>query len=318
MNNNFWNTKNKLFLQAPMEDVTDAAFRRVIAKYGKPDIMYTEFTSADGLNSIGKPKLIDRLIYEENQRPIVMQIFSSKPESIFKASKLANELGFDGVNINMGCPDKNVCGQGAGAALIKSPELASDIIKAALDGSEGLPICVKTRIGFSKIEYVDWLTKLLENPISGLIVHLRTRKEMSKVDAHWELAGEIVKLKDSIRPETKLIGNGDVRTLEQGDELIRKYKVEGVMIGKGMYGNPWRFNRDVRKEDLNQNEILGVLLEHIQAFEELLGHASHFVSMRKHFKSYLTGTGIEKEKMLPLLLSESADEAKKIINSLFN
>lgn len=314
---NFWQSDNKIIaIQAPMEDVTDAAFRKVIAKNGKPDIMMSEFTSADGITSPGFERLKDRLLYDESERPIVLQLFSSQPEKMFKAAEIARSHGFDGIDINMGCPDKNVCGQGSGAALIKTPLLAQDLIKAALDGSGGLPVSVKTRIGFSNISFETWVPNLLEQPIAGLTVHLRTRKEMSKVPAHWELAEKIAEIKNMIRPETKLIGNGDIKSYEEGINLSKKNNLDGFMVGRGIYGNPWFFNQSLKKEDLGKNTILETLIEHIQEFDKLLGGNRHFVIMRKHFKSYLSGLGVDKNKLLDLLNSNSAEEAISIINSL--
>lgn len=314
---NFWQSYNKVIaIQAPMEDVTDAAFRKIIANNGKPDIMMSEFTSADGIVSPGFERLKDRLLYDESERPIVLQLFSSKPDKMFKAAEIASKYGFDGIDINMGCPDKNVCGQGSGAALIKNPELAKDLIKAALDGGQGIPVSVKTRIGFTYINFQSWIPNLLEQPISGLTVHLRTRKEMSKVPAHWEFAKEIAEIKNSIRPETKLIGNGDIKSYEEGVQLSKDNSLDGFMVGRGIYGNPWFFNSKIKKEDLEKKIILETLVEHIQEFDKLLGSNRHFVIMRKHFKSYLSGLVADKNKLLDLLNSNSAEEAISIINSL--
>ena len=182
---------------APMADVTDAAFRRIIAKYGKPDVMFTEFVSADGLCSTGRKKLLVNLMYSESERPIVAQLFTGKPEKMREAAKLAKELGFDGVDINMGCPDKKVEKQCAGASLIKNPKLARELIRAAKEGAEGLPVSVKTRLGYNKDELETWLPELLAEEPAAIIIHARTRKEMSLVPARWERVKRAVEIRES-------------------------------------------------------------------------------------------------------------------------
>jgi tRNA-dihydrouridine synthase len=184
-----------LSVVAPMADVTDIAFRTMLAKYGKPDVMWTEFVSADGLSSAGREVLKRDLEFTAIERPIVAQLFTSTPENMRKAAALCRELGFDGIDINMGCPDKSIEKQGAGAAHIKDWRTAQAVIRAAQEGAGDLPVSVKTRLGFNKIEYMEWLPKILEMNVPVLTVHLRTRKEMSKVDAHWELMNDVVKLR---------------------------------------------------------------------------------------------------------------------------
>src|SRR3989344_5873938 len=222
---NFWNKlKKPIFCLAPMADVTDCAFRQIIAKYGQPDVFWTEFVSADGLaHPEARKKLLIDLKYSEAEHPIVAQIFGGKPENIKIASALCKELGFDGIDINMGCPDKSVEKQGAGAAMIKTPKLAREVIRAAKEGAPGLPISIKTRIGYNKNEIDTWIRELLSEDIAALTVHLRTRKEMSNVPAHWELMQNVVRIRDEMslhrRPageagKTLIFGNGDVMSLE--------------------------------------------------------------------------------------------------------
>ena len=186
----FWQKLNKpIFVLAPMADVTDAAFRRIIAKYGKPDVMWTEFVSADGLAlapEAGRKKLLKHLEYSESERPIVAQFFTSTPENMKKAAKLALELGFDGVDINMGCPDRSVEKQGAGASLMKNVALARELVRAAKEGAGTLPVSVKTRTGYSKPDLENWLPEILKEDPAVVTVHARTRKEMSKVPARRE------------------------------------------------------------------------------------------------------------------------------------
>ena len=212
--------KRPFFILAPMSNVTDAAFRRLIAKYGKPDVFYTEFVSADGLCSKGKEKLLIDLQFSNKEHPIVAQIFGANPEKIYEASGLIKKLGFDGVDINMGCPDRSVEKQGAGAALIKNPKLAKEIIRAAKDGAKGLPISIKTRIGYNKDELDTWLPELLAAQPAAIVVHARTRKEMSKVAAHWGAVKKAVEIARGSR--ALIIGNGDVESIADGVEKLKK------------------------------------------------------------------------------------------------
>lgn len=320
-----------IFVLAPMADVTDCVFREIIAKYSKhqagllggenfgPDVFWTEFVSADGLNSTGFEILKRDLEYSEKERPIVAQIFSSNPENIYKASKICKSLGFDGIDINMGCPDKNIEKQGAGASLIKNPEKARAIIRKAIEGAGGLPVSVKTRIGYNKIEWQSWLTEILQEDISALILHFRTRKEMSLVPAHWELAEEIVSYVKSIKKDIVVIGNGDVKTKKDGIEKYKDTKIDGVMIGRGIFGAPWFFakasNGDFSSEIVPSIEDkLLVALEHTKLFEERLGDIKSFAVMKKHYKAYVNGFDGAKELREKMMNANSAKEIEDIIN----
>ena len=225
----FWRTLSKpIFVLAPLAGVTDAAFRRVIAKYGKPDVMFTEFTSADGLCSRGKEALLTDLLYSASERPIAAQLFGSNSENMYEACVLVREMGFDGIDINMGCPDKGIERQGAGAAHIKNPKLAQEVIAAAKRGAEHLPVSVKTRIGYSKNIIDEWLPYLLEMQLASITVHGRTRKEMSKVSAHWDAIGRAVELRnkyDSSAEHTLILGNGDVQDLDDARQKVAQYGV---------------------------------------------------------------------------------------------
>src|SRR3989338_6691609 len=218
MQTGFWKKlKKPIFALAPMSNVTDAAFLRIITKYGKADIMWTEFVSCDGLASKGRDKLLVDFMFTKAERPIVAQIFGSKPENFYKTALLLRELGFDGIDINMGCPDKNVEKQGAGAKLMKNPELAREIIRAAKRGAGALPVSVKTRIGYNKNELAAWLPALLETEPAAIIIHCRTRQEMSLVPARWEHIAEAVALRDKAGSSTLILGNGDVANLDEAE-----------------------------------------------------------------------------------------------------
>ncbi len=320
------NLKKPIMVLAPMADVTDAAFRRIIAKYGKPDVMWTEFVSADGLFLGGYDKLIRDLDFLESERPIVAQFFTSKPEMMKKASELAEKLGFDGVDINMGCPDKSIEKQGAGASLMKNPKLAREIIRAAKEGSN-LPLSVKTRLGFNKNELETWLPELLAEEPAVITIHARTRKEMSKTEAHWDQIRRAVEIRDELKSKTLIFGNGDVKDLEDARAKAYASGADGIMLGRAIFGNPWLFSgRSPRpflgfeRRGLDDSssvlieERLQVLVEHTKLFEQLLGDIKNFAIMKKHYKAYVTGWPCAAELRGKLMETKNAAEVEKIIS----
>lgn len=317
----FWDTLAKpFFVLAPMADVTDAAFRRVIATYGKPDVTWTEFVSANGLfmakehqGEDGRPKathpLMRDLIYTEAERPIVAQLFTSRPEMMEKAAALARELGFDGVDINMGCPDRSIERQGAGAAMMKDPKRAQEVIAAAKQGAKDIPVSVKTRVGFNRVELDTWLPTLLEMNVAALTVHARTRKEMSLVPARWEHVAEAVKLRDALSPSTKILGNGDALSIADARAKIAATGADGVMLGRAIFGNPWLFSEKVPSLE----EKLAVMVEHTKEYEKLLGDLKSFAIMKKHYKAYVNGFDGAKELRLELMEAADAAEVGAIV-----
>ncbi|MFZ2152375.1 MAG: tRNA-dihydrouridine synthase [Minisyncoccia bacterium] len=328
--NSFWQTlKKPFFVLAPMADVTDCAFREMIAKYsrhgeagGGPHVFWTEFVSADGLCSPGREVLLRDLEFSENERPIVAQLFGSNPENMFKAAKLCAEKGFDGIDINMGCPDKSIEKQGAGAAMIKNPQLAQRIIKAAQEGS-GLPVSVKTRIGYNKVEWKEWLPYILEMKPAALTVHLRTRKEMSLVPARWEMMPEIVefvreKNKELGNETMPIIGNGDALSIAHARELVEKSGCDGVMLGRAIFGNPWLFDEHKNKDEIILEEKFRVLLEHTRLFEAKLGDIKSFAIMKKHYKAYVHGFDGAKELRVRLMEKENSDQIEEEIKVFLN
>ncbi len=291
----FWDNLPKSFkILAPMADVTDAPFRAIVAKYsrmgkhgGGPDVLYTEFVAADGLFSdIGRPNLMHMFKYQAENRPIVAQIFSSDPLKMESAARLCVELGFDGIDLNMGCPERNICKQGAGSAMIQTPELARKVILAAKRGAGNIPVSVKTRIGWNKNEIETWIPAILDCDIAAIILHGRTRKEMSKVPARWDDITAAAKIIRASGKSTKIIGNGDVTTLKQADEYAEKYQVDGVMIGRAIFGTPWLF--DSERGEVSVAERLEIMLEHTRLFLKLLPN-KNFNIMKKHYKAYVAG-----------------------------
>ncbi len=303
---------------APMANVTDAAFRKMLAKYGKPDVIWTEFVSCDGLCSDGKEKLMLDLIFHKSEKPIVAHFFGAKPENFYKCAKLAREMGFNGIDINMGCPDRGVVRQGAGSALILKPKLAQKIIKETIRGAGNLPVSVKTRIGFNEIEYKKWIPYLLKMNLAALTIHGRTKKEMSNVPAHWDVIEEIVKMRNKISPKTLIIGNGDVVSLADAQEKYEKYSVDGVMVGRGVFGTPWFFSFDERKKrkfNLPKNK-LKLALEHTKLFEKIFGDKKHFDVMKKHYRAYVSGFDDAKKIRMKLMKVRNLEEAKKTLTKL--
>ncbi len=309
----FWQKlKRPIFVLAPMADITDAAFRRVINKYGKPDVFYTEFVSADGLllaPEEGRKKLLKDLKFSEGEHPIVAQFFTSNPENMRKAAELAVELGFDGVDINMGCPDKSIERQGAGAALIKTPKLARELIRAAKEGAGSLPVSVKTRLGFNRDELDTWLKEiLLENP-AVVTIHARTRKEMSKVPAKWERVKRAVEIRNEMKSQTLILGNGDVKNLEEARERVKETGADGVMLGRAIFGNPWLFAEKIP----TLREKLNVMVEHTKLFEEILGKTKSFNIMKKHYKAYVNNFDGAGELRVKLMEAKDAKGVEEIV-----
>lgn len=336
------------FALAPMADVTDPAFRQLIAKYsrhgqpnGGPDVFWTEFVSANGLSSEGRKVLARDLEYTEGERPIVAQLFTSTPDNMRKAARLCTELGFDGIDINMGCPDRTIEKQGAGACMMKTPDVAIEIIKACKEGAGDIPVSVKTRVGYNKVEIEEWIPTLLSQNIAALTIHARTRKELSAVPADWSRIKRVVEIRNKMKVETLIIGNGDVTTIEDGLVKAKETGVDGVMIGRGIFGNPWLFDRDrkILQKGKTVNPILGrllprswvkklqgddrytvsevdtkekllVLAEHCELFEEKLGDIKSFAIMKKHFKAYINGFPGAKELRTELM--EKGNNAKAV------
>lgn len=327
---NFWqklkeNKKDEpILVLAPMADVTDRAFRSIIAKYGKPDVIWTEFVSADGLFLGGYDALKNDLVFTEAERPIVAQFFTSKPEMMRKASKLAVELGFDGVDINMGCPDKSVEKQGAGAGLIKTPDLAKELILSAKEGVQDavksglkeIPVSVKTRVGYNKDQTEQWIPKLLEAGPAVITIHARTRKEMSLVPANWNYIKRAVEIRNKIGSKTLIFGNGDALSIADAKQKTKDTGCDGVMLGRAIFGNPWLFSEKIPETE----EKLKVLIEHTKLFEKIVGpkppvgQGKSFAVMKKHFKAYVNGFLGAKELRIKLMEAVDANEVENTIN----
>jgi nifR3 family TIM-barrel protein len=328
MKKNFWQKlaekKKPFFVLAPMADVTDIAERQMLVKHGKPDVLYTEFVSCDGIMSKGREVLLKDLRFLENEHPIVAQFFGAKPENFFHCAQLARELGFDGFDINMGCPDRSVEKQGAGAALMKNPKLAREIICRAKEGAGEMPVSVKTRIGYNKNEIETWLPELLAEKPAAIIIHGRTRKEMSLTNAHWDVIARAVEIAKG--SGVIIIGNGDVESLEDGRQKAEESGVDGIMVGRGIFGNPWFFNEPARNathsvaggekniENISIQEKLRTMIEHAKIFEKELTGIKGYHILKKHYKAYANGFDGAKELRAKLMETNSATEAEEIVN----
>ncbi|WP_160033781.1 tRNA dihydrouridine synthase [Paenibacillus sp. An7] len=314
MSENFWNDLAKpFFVLAPMEDVTDVVFRHVVAKAGRPDVFFTEFTNAESYcHPEGMKSVRGRLLFTEDEQPLVAHIWGDQPENFRRMSIGLAEMGFKGIDINMGCPVPNVAQRGKGSGLILRPDLAAELIEAAKAG--GLPVSVKTRLGFKEVdEWREWLTHILKQDIANLSIHLRTRDEMSQVDAHWELIPEIKELRDQIAPHTLLTINGDILDRQMGLALAAKYGVDGVMIGRGIFKNPFAFEKEPKEHSSKEHlDLLRLQLDlHDQYIEVLPRSVS---ALHRFFKIYVKGFRGAGELRNQLMNTKSTDEVRALLD----
>ena len=318
MKDNFWrDLPRPFFILAPMEDVTDVVFRHVVSEAGRPDVFFTEFTNTESYcHPEGIRSVRGRLTFTEDEQPMVAHIWGDKPEYFRQMSIGMAKLGYRGVDINMGCPVPNVAQNGKGSGLIRRPEVAADLIQAAKAG--GLPVSVKTRLGFTDVdEWHDWLTHILKQDIVNLSIHLRTKKEMSKVDAHWELIPEIKKLRDQVAPDTLLTINGDIPDRQTGLKLAHQYGIDGIMIGRGVFNNPFAFEK--QPKDHSSNELLDLLRLHLDLhdkYSEL--ELRSFKALHRFFKIYVKGFRGASELRNQLMNTASTDEVRALLDNFWS
>lgn len=311
----FWSELPKpFFILAPMEAVTDVVFRHVIASAARPDVFFTEFTNSSSYCSPkGKDSTRGRLAFTSDEQPMVGHIWGNKPEEFAEMARGLKEQGFNGIDINTGCPDKSVVRQGSGSGLIGNPELMSQLIAAVK--LVGLPVSVKARLGAHRIdEWRDWLGFLLQQDLANLTIHLRTRKEMSKVDAHFELIHEIKQLRDEIAPQTLLTINGDIRDRTHGLELVEKYGVDGIMIARGVFHNPFAFEHVPREH--SRDELIGLLnlqLDLHDKYEIELG-PRRFDPLKRFFKIYIRDFPGASELREKLMHTKTTAEVRELLS----
>ena len=315
MKENFWAALPKpFFILAPMEDVTDVVFRHVVKEAGAPDVFFTEFTNSDSFcHPDGKESVRGRLTFTEDEQPMVAHIWGDKPEFFKEMSIQLAEMGFKGIDLNMGCPVPNVAERGKGSGLILRPEVAAELIQAAKAG--GLPVSVKTRIGFTQqSELDDWISHLLKQDIANLSIHLRTRKEMSKVAAHWELIPRVLELRYALAPQTLITINGDIQDRQMGLELAEKYGVDGIMIGRGIFKNPFAFEKEAREH--SSEELIALLrlqLDLQDQYAQIIPRS--ITGLHRFFKIYVKGFPGANDLRVQLMNTKTTDEVRTILDT---
>jgi tRNA-dihydrouridine synthase len=308
------------FVLAPMDDVTDTVFRQVVHGNAPADLYFTEFVNVDGLMSPGRPKLMKKLLFRASEGPLVAQLWGLKPENFEAVARqiadgtIARELGlpesvnFVGIDLNMGCPAKSEVQNGACSALIKNRPLAQEIIEATKRGAGKMPVSVKTRLGFNEVD-LSWHEFLLGFDLHMLTVHGRTRKEMSKVPAHWDLIGEVRKIRDKVAKNTLIVGNGDVLTHEQGQELAAQYDLDGIMIGRGVFQDPFVFAKKSPWADVQKDDRITMYKNHVQKFADTWKVNERPIhTLNKFCKVYISDFDGAKELREKLMAAESTTD----------
>lgn len=299
--------KKPFFALAPMEEVTDTVFRRIVMKAGRPDIFFTEFTSCEGICSRGRKHVIHRFEHIPEERPLIAQIWGLKPECFEETAKLVQTMGFDGIDINMGCPVPDVVKRGACSGLIGNPTLAAELIEATKRGAGDLPVSVKTRIGLNEIDIEGWIGFILKQNVAALTVHMRTTAEQSKVPAHWELAKQVSDLRTKIAPQTVLIGNGDILSVTHGKLLAEQNNFDGIMVGRGIFHNPWMFSADPERVR-STKEKMQLMMDHVTLHKEQWQGIRNYHALKRFYKIYVNGFDGASELRDELMLTNNHDE----------
>lgn len=310
----FWQELPRpFFVLAPMDDVTDSSFRRVVAELAPPAVFVTEFGNATGFQSKGRDRVGEKFYFDKSElkHPLVAQIWGNVPEDYYQTAKDLSSRGFAGIDINMGCPERGIVARGSCAGLIDHQDLAAELIAAAKEGAGDLPVSVKTRIGVKTIVTEDWISFLLSQKLAALTVHGRTAKEMSKVPTHWDEIGKAVKMRDALVPETVLIGNGDVTSHQQGLELAAQYGLDGIMIGRGIFHNPWVFA--TQETEHAPAERVKILLRHLELHEATWQGHKPFEPLKKFFKIYISGFDGAHELRNQLMETKTHAEARAVV-----
>ena len=302
---------------APMDDVTETVFRQIIASCAPPDLYFTEFVNVDALQSAGRQSAMKRLQFTDTERPLIAQIWGTRPENFYKTAAELVEMGFDGVDLNMGCPDKAVVRNGCCGGLIQYPDRALQIIAATRDGlAGGLPLSVKTRIGFREYDE-EWLGLLLKEKLNMLSIHLRTVREMSKVPAHWEMAAKVRELRDNIAPDTLLVGNGDVASYSQATELAKRYKLDGIMIGRGIFHDPFVFARQSPWPDYTPAQKIDLYRQHLTLFAQQYPVGERkFDTIKKFCKLYISDFDGASALRAKLMEAKNVDDSLQILRNV--
>jgi len=305
------------FVLAPMDDVTDTVFRRIVASCAAPDLYFTEFVNVDGLQSPGRQKLLKKLLFTEEEKPIVAQIWGKNPENYYKTATELVDMGFAGVDINMGCPAKSEVKAGTCSALINNRPLAVEIIKATQEGVAGrVPVSVKTRLGFNEVDFT-WHELLLQQNLDMLTVHGRTRKEMSKVPAQWDRIGYIRELRDEAKVNTLIVGNGDVENKQHGLQLAKKYDLDGIMIGRGIFHDPYAFAEESPWQFISREDRIALYRRQVELFAETWKDRERPIhTLNKFCKVYIQGFDGAKELRERFMAAASTEELLKLITEI--
>lgn len=297
-----------------MEDVTDTVFRRIVAECAPPDVFFTEFVSSDGMFSPGAKRVMERLDYTEEEKPLIAQIWGNNPENYFKAARLIAERGFNGVDINMGCPVKKITSKGCCSALIDNPALAKELVLAAREGARHIPISVKTRLGYKQVQTEKWIGFLLELDLPAITVHGRVAKHQSKYPADWEEIGKVVRLNKEMKKSTIIIGNGDVFCGTDINEKHEQYQVDGIMIGRGIFNDLFIFGNHIKSlRERSVEEKLNLLLRHLSLFKERWGEKSRYATIKRFYKVYINNFSQAGDLRAKLMESTQLSEAIEII-----
>ncbi len=309
---NFWSSlKKPFFILAPMDDVTDIVFRDVVEKVYSPDVFFTEFVSVEGLSSKGRENVMRRLKRNNKSiKPLVAQIWGKNIDYYFEVSKDIFKMGFDGIDINMGCPERGIVRRGYCGGLIGQYSEVAEIIKATKKGAGDIPVSVKTRIGLDHIITNEWISFLLEQDLAAITIHARTVKEMSKVQAHWDEIKKVVELRDKLSPKTLIIGNGNIESYSQGLELVNDTGVDGIMIGRGIFKNIFVF--DPKKREHTPKDMINILLYHLDKYETESEYKS-FQILKKFFKIYVNSFDGANDLRVELMNTNSVEEVKNIL-----
>ena len=324
--NNFWKEKaGNIYSLAPMEDVTDTVFREIVLSVSDADylnVLYTEFTNVDGMcHPVGRDKVSHRLKVSESERillkekdvKLVAQIWGSDPEKFAQTTRMLNdEWQFDGIDINMGCPVKKIVKQAACSALIAFPDLAKEIIYAVKENTT-LPVSVKTRTGLSFHDTENWISNILETKPEAVILHARTQKMMSDFPAEWDEIGKAVNIKNSLSKDTIIIGNGDIFTVDDARRLMNEQKCDGVMVGRGIFRNPWIFNPAKNPDPV---ERLNLLWKHASLFTSYWKEDMNFNILKRFFKIYSTGFYGAAELRAKLMETNNIDDVYQVLKGI--
>lgn len=314
---NFWKTlKPPITALAPMDDVTDFVFREIVATTAKPTVLFTEFTCADAFFTKGHDRVLHNLLFTNIHRPIVAQIWGANPENFHRAAKYIEELKFDGIDVNMGCPDKSVMKRNSGASLINNQPLAKELIDAVRKGAPNLALSVKTRLNTDSDSTENWISFLLSQNIDTLIIHGRDAKSMSRGKANWEEIGKAVKFRNKINPKILIIGNGDVKSYKEVLEKHKNYGVDGVMIGRGIFYNPWVFEQIETHAKHTKKEYIDLLIRHTKLFNDTWGKTRNFETMKKFFKIYIKDFAGANEIRTRLMEASNYEEVNNIISTI--